>query len=418
MTLSNYLTTFLTLTSITLNAADWPAWRGIDGRGLSAEKGVPLQWSKDQNIAWRTVLVGKGASSPIVVGNRIYLTSQTSDNGLHVLALDTETGAVVWDTEVGRGKLPAHNLHNMATPTAVSDGKSVWALFGTGDYARIDFNGKIIWSHNFVKGSSPIKTNHGYGISPVLLEGRLYLSLMHQGPSWIMAIDAATGHEVWRRERSSAAIAEAQDSYSTPCLLRHEGTVQLVVAGAEVLNAYDPVTGAEVWKVDGIKVPHPYGRTIAGPTAGEGAIVTVASGFQNRGFTQCIRAGGQGNLTATHSLWSNPKFSADCPTPVIYKGLLFTIRDDGMASCLDLKTGEAKWQERLFTDNVKVSPVIAEGRVYFLSGQAQCVVVNATSEFKILARNELKESTLSSPAIARKSVYLRTDEALYCVRKS
>ena len=129
MTLSNYLTTFLTLTSITLNAADWPAWRGIDGRGLSAEKGVPLQWSKDQNIAWRTVLVGKGASSPIVVGNRIYLTSQTSDNGLHVLALDTETGAVVWDTEVGRGKLPAHNLHNMATPTAVSDGKSVWALF-------------------------------------------------------------------------------------------------------------------------------------------------------------------------------------------------------------------------------------------------------------------------------------------------
>jgi outer membrane protein assembly factor BamB len=188
-----------------------------------------------------------------------------------------------------------------------------------------------------------------------------------------------------------------------------------VVAGGEVINAYTPSTGEEAWRFGGLKVNHPYGRTIAGPTGGEGVVVVVASGFQNRGFTTALRAGGKGDVTASNALWTAQKFSADCPTPVLHDGLLFSIRDDGMASCLDLKTGEPQWQERLFTDNVKVSPVLADGRVYFQSGQANCAVVKASRKFEVLARNELKESTLSTPAIANGRIYLRTDEALYCV---
>jgi outer membrane protein assembly factor BamB len=405
----------LAAASLALHAADWPAWRGVDGLGVSPEKDLPLEWSREKNMAWRVVVPGKGASSPIRVGSRIYLTSQAADNGLHVLALDANSGALVWDTEIARGKLHAHDLHNMATPTAVSDGKSVWALFGTGDYARLDLDGKVVWQRNFVKELGPIKTNHGYGTSPVLLDGRLYLTLMHQGPSWIQAVDAATGKDVWKKDREFGAEAEAKDSYSTPFVLRSGKEAQLVVAGGEVINAYTPSTGEEAWRFGGLKVNHPYGRTIAGPTGGEGVVVVVASGFQNRGFTTALRAGGKGDVTASNALWTAQKFSADCPTPVLHDGLLFSIRDDGMASCLDLKTGEPQWQERLFTDNVKVSPVLADGRVYFQSGQANCAVVKASRKFEVLARNELKESTLSTPALSGGRIYLRTDEALYCV---
>ena len=398
-----------------LHAADWPAWRGVDGLGVSPERGFPAEWSRERNVAWRNVLPGRGSSSPIIVGRRVYVTSQTADKGLHVLALEADTGAVAWDSEVGRGALHAHDLHNMATPSAVSDGKSVWVLFGTGDYARLDLDGKVVWHRNFVKETGPIRTNHGYGTSPVLLDGRLYLTLMHQGPSWFLAVDAATGKDLWRKERSFGAEQEAQDSYSTPFVHRHGGRTELVVAGGEVLNAYDPATGEETWRFGGLKVNHPYGRTIAGPTGGDGVVLVVSSGFQNRGSTTAVKAGGTGDVTATHRLWNQAKFSADCPTPVIVDGLVFSVRDDGMASCLDLKTGEPQWQERLFTDNVKVSPVAADGRVYFQSGQSQCVVVKAGRKFEVLARNTLKESTQSTPALSGGRIYLRTDEALYAV---
>lgn len=400
---------------LSVTAADWLGWRGPDGSGISPETGVPLQWGKNLNVRWKTPIPGKGASSPIVVGNRLYLTSQTVDQGLHVIAVDVKTGGILWDREIARGKLRSHDLHNMATPTAVSDGRSIWVLFGTGDYAALDLEGKVLWQHNFVKESGPIKTNHGYGTSPVLHEGKLFLALMHQGPSWVMAVDAKTGKVEWKKDRMTGAAEEAQDSYSSPFLLRVNGAVQLVCAGAEVINAYHPTTGEEIWTFGGLKVNHPYGRTIAGPAGGDGVIAVVASGFQNRGYTVGIRAGGKGNITETHKLWTSQKYSADCPTPLLYQGKLYSIRDDGNASCLDAKTGEVHWQERLFTENVKVSPVAADGRVYFTSGQGNCHVVKASATFEVLARNELNETTLSTPAIAGGRIYLRTDGGLYCV---
>ncbi len=166
----------------------------------------------------------------------------------------------------------------------------------------------------------------------------------------------------------------------------------------------------------GFKVPHPYGRTISGPTAGEGVLVAVASGFQNRGFTVAVKTGGKGNITETHRLWTCSKFSPDCPTPVIYQGKLFFIRDDGMASCLDLKTGEPYWQERLFSADVKVSPVAGDGKIYFMNGQGNCAVVKAGAKLEVLATNELNEATLSTPAISAGRLFVRTDGHLYCVK--
>ncbi len=396
-------------------AADWPCWRGPDGLAVSSEKSLPTRWSRANNLAWTAAIPGKGASSPIVSGDHVYLTTQTSDTSLHVLALDRRRGEILWDREVAQGNLHANKLHNMATPTAVSDGQFVCALFGTGDLACLDRSGKVLWHRNLVKEYGEYKTNHGYGTSPMLWADKLFIACLHQGPSYLLAVEARTGKNVWKKDRNLEPKDEAQDSYSSPILLRTAGQTQVVLAGAESLNAYDPSTGEQIWICAGLKVPHPYGRTISGPTAGDRVVVGVASGFQNRGYTVGLRTGGQGDVTGTHRLWTSSKFSPDCPTPVIYQGRLYSIRDDGMASCLDLKTGEPHWQDRLFSANVKVSPVAGDGKVYFLSGQGNCAVVKAAAKLEVLATNELNEATLSTPAISGGHLFIRTEERLYCV---
>ncbi|HTI70053.1 MAG TPA: PQQ-binding-like beta-propeller repeat protein [Candidatus Limnocylindria bacterium] len=402
---------------VTLSApgADWPCWRGIDGLGVSPDRGFPLEWSKTNHVAWKTELSGRGASSPTVVGDRVYLTTQTEDKGLHVLALDRKDGALLWDREVAKGAVHANQIHNMATPTAAADDKHVWVLFGTGDLACLDRAGKTVWQRSLAKDYVPYHANHGYGSSPMLLDGRLFIPYLHQGPSFVLAVDAATGTNIWKQDRMLGAREEANDSYSSPIFVHNGGRAEVVVAGAQALNAYDPTTGAERWILKDLTVPHPYGRTIAGSTAGDGLIVAVASGFQNRGYTVAVKAGGQGDITATHKAWTFNKFSPDCPTPVIHQGLLFCIRDDGMASCVDMKTGEPQWQERLFTENAKVSPVAADGRIYFTSGQANCIVVKASSKFEVLARNNWNEETLSTPSLSKGQIFLRTTSGLACI---
>jgi outer membrane protein assembly factor BamB len=406
----------LSLLMTTVSAADWPCWRGPDGLGVTADPNLPIEWSKEKSIAWKLVLPGKGASSPIIVGDRVYLTTQSVDTGLHLLAVDGRSGEVVWDREIAHGKLRANNLHNMATPTAVAEGERVWVLFGTGDLACVDRESKVIWQRNLVKDYGEYKILHGYGSSPMLHAGKLFIPCMHQGPSYLLAVDAKTGKEIWKKDRTLAPKDEAQDSYSSPLFLRADGRTQVVLAGAESVNAYDPGTGEQIWICDGLKVPHPYGRTISGLAAGEGVVVAVASGFQNRGYTVGLKAGGQGNITDTHKLWTCHKFSSDCPTPVVYEGNVYFIRDDGMASCLDLKTGEPHWQERFFSANVKVSPVAGDGKVYFMNGQGNCTVVKAGPTLNVLAKNDLAEATLSTPALSQGRVFIRTEEHLYCVK--
>jgi outer membrane protein assembly factor BamB len=403
--------------TISSSAADWPCWRGPDGVGVSSEKGLPSQWSAETNIAWKMSIPGKGASSPVAIGERVYVTTQMPDTGLHLIAINRVGGEILWDREVGKGKLHANRLHNMATPTAVTDGQFVWGLFGTGDLACLDRDGKIVWQRNLMKEYGDFKAGHGYGSSPMLLDGRLFIAFMHQGPSFLLALDARTGKNLWKKDRNLEPSDEAQDSYSSPVFFRRKSGTQVVLAGAENLNAYEPATGEQIWNHGGLRVPHHFGRTIAGPTAGEGMVIMVASGFQNHGFTAGLNAPGKGNIPETARAWTCSKFSPDCSTPVVYEGMLFFIRDDGMASCLDLKTGEPHWQERLFSANVKVSPVAGDGKIYFMSGEGNCAVVKAAKKLEILSSNELREATLSSPCISNGHLFLRTEEHLFCVGK-
>ena len=396
---------------------DWPCFHGPDGLGVSTESKLPTRWSTDQGIAWRRPLPGKGASSPIVVNGKIYLTLQMPDTGLHVLAIDSKTGAILWDREVGKGKARAHQLHNMATPTAVSDGRHVWARFGTGLLVCLDTDGKPLWERSLSQEFGEYNANHGMGTSPMLLNGNLLVACMHQGPSYLMAINGHTGKTVWKTNRNLEPKDESQDSYESPIIVNDSGHPRILLAGAETVNAYEPKTGAEIWSHGGIKAPHPYGRTISGMAAGDGVAIVVASGFQNRGYTFGIGSTGAGKRPESDRLWTCNKFSPDCSTPVVYRGSVYFIRDDGMASCLDVKSGKAHWQERLFSANVKVSPVAADGHVYFMSGEGTCYVVDAASTMKTIAENKLGEPTLCSPAISNGQIYLRTEAALYAVRR-
>jgi outer membrane protein assembly factor BamB len=406
---------FVLLLALNLKSADWPAWRGRDGTGVSLEKNLPSEWSKDKNIKWEVDLPGKGASSAITHGSRVYLTAQGEDTAQYLIALNQKDGQVIWQKQITQGKLKSHNLHNMATPTPVTDGKNVWVMFGNGELACVDLNGNIVWNRNLVKEFGEYKTNHGYGSSPVLDDGKIYVACMHQGPSYLIAVDAKTGKTVWKKDRNLGPTDEAQDSYSSPFVLKSKGSSAILLQGAEAVTASDPKSGETKWTFGQMKVPHPYGRTISGVTATEGTVLAVASGFQNRGYTVAIKPDGKGDVTSSHKLWSQAKYSPDCPTPLIYQGYVYLIRDDGMASCLDLKSGEPAWQERLFSENVKVSPVAGDGKVYFTSGQANTAVVKAGPKFERLSRNQLNDVTVASPALSNGHIFLRTEQKLYCI---
>lgn len=396
-------------------AADWPGWRGPSAHGVSVERNLPLKWSRTENIRWRVTPPGKGVSSPVVIGKQIYLTSQNDDLTLHLLAYSTADGALLWRKQLGSGKTDSHELHNMATPTVAANNEHLWALFGTGDLACLDHKGNIIWQRNLQKVYGDYRIMWGMGTSPILHDGKLFVACMHSGPSYLLCVDGVSGRDNWKAERDFGARREARDSYSSPTLASVDGKTQVIVSGADHVDAYDPNTGDRIWWSDGLDVPHPYGRTIASPTAAGDFVLTVASGFQNRGHVLAMRANGKGDVTVTKRLWKSSRYTPDCPSPLLYYGMAFMVRDDGMASCLDLRFGESSWQERLFTDNVKVSPVAADGRIYILNGRGNCTVVRAAKEFEVLAQNDLDEPTIATMAIADGHLYIRTENALYAI---
>lgn len=398
-------------------AEDWPRFRGPSGFGISPETDLPLHWSAEENVVWQLDIPPWGNSSPVVIGDRIYVTTQTDDTALHVLAVDRIAGKLLWQQTVGKGKLPAHGLHNMATPTVVADSEHVWALFGTGHLACLDRDGQEVWKKNMQDEYGPYKIKWGMGSSLVLRQGLVYVVCMHTGPSYVVALDGKTGKEVWKSERDFHANNEGNDSYSTPFIVGQGDDAQLVVSGAEWLNAYNPLNGKEIWRCGGLEVDHHAGRSISGPTYSDGIFVAVASGYQSRGHTMAVRAGGQGDITDTNSMWVHRSKSPDCSTPVCYRGYVYMNNDQGIATCLDLKTGEVQWQKRLLSGDSKVSPVAADGKVYFFSNNTECKVVKAGPEGEVVAENRLEGNMMATPAISDGKLYFRTRDKLYAIGK-
>ena len=393
----------LTLFGPSVRAQDWPAFRGPTGQGHSPERELPLKWSESDNVAWKTPVPGRGWSSPVVADGRVWLTTATAGaaSSLRLLAYDVETGRELLDTEVIRIDQTAspNPKNSLASPTPVVDvgGDRVYVHFGADGTAALTTDGEVVWTTRF-----PYVTQHGNGGSPVLYHDLLILSIDGYETAFVVALDAATGEERWRTARRQP-ISQA---YSTPLVIRVGGRDQLFSIGAFRATAYDPGSGEEIWEVS-------YGdgfSNVPAPVFGHG-MVYVATGFQVPSLL-AVRADGRGDVTATHTAWTLRRGVPLTPSPLLVGDNLYIVSDLGIATCLDARTGETHWRERL-RGNFSASPVFADGRIYFQSEEGVTTVVAPGTAYRELATNRLDGTTLASMAVAEGSLFIRTHDHLY-----
>jgi outer membrane protein assembly factor BamB len=412
--------------NLAASAADWPQWRGPAGTGVSEEKGLPIIWHEERSLLWKCSLPEWGASTPVVSGEAIFLTSHTADDKLWLLRIDKQTGQIVWQEQVGSGTAQRegpkrhpqkiHKFYSPAGPSPVTDGKTVVAHFGNGDLAAYDFEGRRLWKRNLQDDYGAYTSWYGHANSPVIV-GNLVISVCMQdslsdlggktAESYVVAHDLASGEVRWKVERRTKAEAEQCDAYTTPLLCALGGVQQLVIMGANQLDAYDPKTGRQLWFLPGLNG----GRTVTSPTIGDD-LVFATRGL--RGPLVAMRPKGTGERNFRDIAWTYSEGSPDSCSPLFYAGLLFTITDDGIARCFDAASGNLKWKERL-KGQYKASPVACEGRVFFLNIDGLTTVISATPRFDKLVENQLDDATLASPAISDGKIFIRGKKHLYCI---
>ena len=407
-------------------AQSWGQFRGESGSGISTSTNLPTQWSNDA-VAWSVDLPGQGNSSPAVNTDALYVTSQTKDLGLHVLAFSRADGTALWKENVGSGKLAAKgpaNLyahrHNAATPSPIANDKNVWAFFGSGLLVCLDAKtGKQRWEVDMVQQYGAYDITFGMGSTPRLVGDKLIVSCMTKGASYVVALNANTGELVWKHDRRFPAKDDGPDAYSTPALINVAGKQQLVVTGCDHINAYDPESGDQIWYSSGLQIASPYGRVIASPVADSGVVVGVSAnpGGGGLGHVMAWKLGAKGNVRENSVLWIHKKSTPDSSSPVAIGGLLFTLADNGVATCLDIKTGEVKWVKRLTTGTSYASLVAGGGNIYAIGINGTAVVFKADATGAVVATNKLEGQFYSTPALVDGAIYLRAYERLVAIEK-
>ncbi len=391
----------LWLTTVSV-ADDWPQFRGPDGQGHSSEINLPTHWSAQENLAWRTEIPGLGWSSPVVQGNRIWLTTAIEAEGsLRVIAVEADSGQIVHNTEVFQkadlGRINAKNSH--ASPTPVLDGDHLYVHFGAQGTACLDLEGRVVWRTELAYNQ-----HHGSGASPVVYRDLVIVSCDGADQQFVVALDRQSGRERWRQVR------QGKNAYSTPLVIRAAKQNQLVAAGGDGVWAYAPETGSELWnfRYEGHSV-------IPRPVYG-GNRLYVCSGYWTPSL-YALRVDGHGDVTNTHLDCVVRRGVPFTSSPLLVDNQLYLVSDRGIVTCLDAKTSEELWTKRV-AGNYSASPVYADGKIYILNEEATTTVLSAGPEFEALAVNELDGQSLASLAISNQSIYLRTSEALYCIREA
>ncbi|MDX1981428.1 MAG: PQQ-binding-like beta-propeller repeat protein [Bryobacteraceae bacterium] len=397
-------------------AGDWPQWRGPAGNGVSEETNLPLKWTNEENVTWKLPMPSRSGSTPIIWKEHIFLNVAEGDN-LEAWAVDRNSAKVLWKRPVTGGNYKI-NKQNMSSPSPVTDGKTVWFLTGTGILKAFDFAGKELWMRDIQKDYGAFGLMWGYGSSPLLYNGSLYVPVLHgmktDETSYLLRIDARTGKTIFKQDRPTTAQRESPDAYVTPQLLRYDGRVEIVLNGGDCVTGHDPQTGKELWRSWGLN-PNNDGnfRIIASSLTHDG-IVYAPTRIRPM---LAIKAGGRGDISNTHVLW---KFEngPDVPSPVTDGKYLYVPNDRGILWVLDAKTGkEVYGGKRIQPAIYSSSPVLADGKVYITNEEGTTTVLKAGAEFEVLAENALGEYTLSSPAVSNGQIFLRTEKFLYCIGK-
>jgi outer membrane protein assembly factor BamB len=426
---------------------NWPHWRGPYHNGISDSSSLPMKWSSKENIVWKSPLPSWSAATPIIWGDRIFITSPSKaepkpepkpkeqsqrqrrgrrsslDPGgpkLLLICISKNDGRILWERELD-DKNQIHRKQNDATPSPVTDGKHVWVVTGTGKVIAFDMDGKQIWKKDLQQEYGPFGHNWGYGSSPLLHDGSLIVEVLHgmrtDDPSYIVSFNAETGKVQWRQERPTDAQRESPDAYTTPVLLKHEGKTQIVISGGDYVTGHDFNTGKEIWRASGLNpLKRSNYRVVPTPIIVDGLIYAPT----RKKPLLALKVGGTGDITESHFVWKYEGSGApDVPSPICDGKYFYMVDDRGLVTCLDAKTGTVIWGPETTTEGiVSASPVLSDGKLYILNEKAVTSIVSVGSEFKLLATNELDGTyTLASPAVSGSQLFIRTSTHLYCIEE-
>jgi outer membrane protein assembly factor BamB len=404
----------LLASAASLIADDWSNWRGPTQNGVASGTGYPTEWSAEKNVAWKIALPGKGSSTPAVSGDRIFVTSG-ADGKNALLAFD-RSGKEVWRVIVGNERPGKNKKASGSNPSCVTDGKHVFAYFKSGDIACVDFAGKTVWQTNLQKEYGEDTLWWDLGTSPVLTKDNCVVAVMQTGPSYLVALNKATGKVAWKADRNLGAPEEAAQSYSTPVVLNENGKETLVVLGADHVTAHDGASGKEIWRVGGFNPDgERYFRSIASAVVQNGVVVAPYA----RGKTvTAIKLGGEGDVSKSHVAWKKSDLGTDVPTPVAADGKVYILADRGVVTCLDVASGNPLWSGQVEKHrlNFSSSPILADAKLYITREDGKTFVLSTGSEFKVIAENELDGSqTVATPVFVDGRIFFRTDTHLICI---
>ncbi len=396
-----------------LDDAAWNQFRGPGGNGQTNSKRLPLVWSETKGVAWKTAIHGRAWSSPVVFGDQIWMTSATEDGKrLYAICVDAKSGRIVHDITVYEIAEPMFCMpyNSYASPTPVIDKGRVWVHFGSAGTACFDTTtGKVLWSRQ------DLKCDHfrGPGSSPIPYENLLIVNFDGFDFQYVIALDKQTGKTVWKTDRTIDYGSEDGDmkkAFCTPAVFEHLGRKQLVSPAAVGTVAYDPATGKELWKVY-----HGGYNAAARPIYSHGMVfITTERGLR----LLAVRPDGNGNVTDTHIEWTCDKATPTRPSQLIVGDHFYMVNDKGIASCLDVETGEPTWTERIGGPH-SASPIHADGRIYFFDekdGISRVIEANP-KEFKLLAENQLDAGCMASPAVIGDALIVRTKTHLYRIER-
>ncbi|MFO0810901.1 MAG: PQQ-binding-like beta-propeller repeat protein [Gemmataceae bacterium] len=402
-------------------ADNWPQWRGPTNDGICRETSLPTKWSESEGVAWKLKMPGLGGATPCVWGDHIFLTSEEGKD-LVLLCVGTD-GKERWKKTLGPTPNKNRNAEvNFATASPSTDGKHVFAFVGSGDFAAFDFAGNEVWHFNAQERWGKFRIQFGVHSTPVLDGDRLYLQLIHDGGGFVIAVDKATGNDVWKVERPSDGYMENKHSYASASVWRKGADALLIVHGNDYTTAHRLDTGAEVWRVAGLNPKERYNPTlrfVASPlTTPDLIVIPSAKSGPVVGLDPTAAKGtiDQGNPAER---WRKLKGTPDVPSPLLVDGLVYLCRETGNLTCLDAATGQEYYAEqRTQTGRHRASPVWADGKVYTTCRDTGTVtVVKAGREFKVLETNKLPDTFAASPAISGGRIYLRGFDYLWAVGK-
>ncbi len=402
-----------------LQADNWPQWRGPSGDGISKETGVPSKWSKEENILWSVPLPGMGGSTPVVWGDKLFLTTENKDKSLSLLCFNTKDGKELWSKPLStkKGGRARGDEGNSASASPSTDGKHVFTFVGTGEMACHDFDGNEIWQFNTQERYGKFNIQFGMSSTPVLFEGKLYWQLLHTAGQWVICINAADGKDVWKIERPSDGTDENPHSYASAQLWHKGNNAYLVIHGNDYTTAHDLKDGHEIWRLTGLNPAERYNRFlrfVASPLVTPDLIVVPTA---KNGPIVAVKPSAQGTFGpgSPYEQWRRLRDTPDVPCPLLVNGLVYLCNESGVCLCLDAETGKEQFKERLYSNRYRASPVYADGKIYCTARDGTITVLKAGKTLETISVNKLPDLVTASPIISNGKIYVRGFEKLWCI---